>query len=160
MTQDVVIGIGELEVSKEYGQTLKTLALGSCIALTISDPVRRVTGLAHIVFPKSDPKDVSPKPPGYYADKAVPEIMNRFKSMGSGPRLGPISVKIIGGSNPNGTSFNIGKRNILAVRKALFRYGIAPGAEDTGGTLSRSVYIKVGDIEVKITSPDRQEVTL
>ena len=74
----------------------------------------------------------------------------------SGGRRQNFIAKIVGGASVvNGmNSFDIGKRNILAVRKLLWRDGLAPRAEDTGGELSRTVRVDVACPEVTITNPE------
>lgn len=53
--------------------------------------------------------------------------------------------------------FNIGKRNILAVKKTLWKYRLAARAENVGSTISRSVALDINTGRVKIWSPGRGE---
>jgi chemotaxis protein CheD len=54
----------------------------------------------------------------------------------------------------------IGKRNILAVKKILWGYGLAPLAEDVGGSISRTVSVSVKTGEVTLSSPARGQWNL
>ena len=56
--------------------------------------------------------------------------------------------------DPHNT-FNIGKRNVLAIRKMLWRYRLGAIAEDVEGGISRSVTIDLGTGKVTISSPGR-----
>ena len=66
-------------------------------------------------------------------------------------------VKLIGGAAvlsvaPGSENMNIGKRNVLATKKALWKRGVGALAEDTGGASSRSVRLDHGAILVEVTS--------
>lgn len=58
--------------------------------------------------------------------------------------------------DPNKT-FNIGKRNVLAIRNVLSRFGLDTIAEDVGGNISRSVSIEMNTGKVIVSSPGRGE---
>jgi len=49
--------------------------------------------------------------------------------------------------------FNVGKRNCLALRKALWKFGLVAHAEDIGGTVVRTVRMEVGSGRVWLQSP-------
>ena len=58
--------------------------------------------------------------------------------------------------DPNET-FKIGKRNVLAIRKTLWRFRLGAIAEDVGGNISRSVAVDMNTGKVIISSPGRGE---
>ncbi len=64
-----ILGVGELGATAEPGNGLKTLALGSCVALLVLDPVSHCVAMDHIALPESM---VSPEKaktlPGHFAD--------------------------------------------------------------------------------------------
>ena len=47
----VVVGVGDLAVSNNPSAVLTTYSLGSCIGVTIYDPVTRAGGLLHAMLP-------------------------------------------------------------------------------------------------------------
>ena len=49
---EVKIGIGDMKVLRQEG-TLITYALGSCIGITLYDPVIKLGGLLHVMLPKA-----------------------------------------------------------------------------------------------------------
>ena len=161
MKDTTIVGIGELACTRTKGHTLKTLALGSCVGVVITDPNRGITGMAHVVYPKSAPDEIDAKPSGYFADIAIKRLLDEFTKLGSGPRMGPMSVKLIGGAKPNAaSSFNIGKKNVLAIKKQLFRFGLSPAAMEVGGTISRTVIVLAGDPAIRVTSPSLEDRVL
>lgn len=159
----VTLGIGEYGVVNQPGDIIKTHALGSCVAIIILDPATRTIGMAHIALPESKVHPArAEKLPGYFADTAVPMLLERLKEVGAGGNLQKLIVKLTGGANvmDKNNTFNIGKRNVLAIKKELWRHRMGARAEDVGGTLSRTVTVKMDDGKVVVTSPGREPVNV
>jgi chemotaxis protein CheD len=155
----IYVGIGEYAVSKDIGQVIKTMALGSCVSVILYDSKSKAAGLIHIALPDSsiNQKRAENKP-GSFADTGIPAMLNEMKRVGWDGRS-RLVVKLAGGASimdPNNT-FNIGKRNILATKKILWGYRLGAIAEDIGGTISRTVSLKVEDGTCLISSPGRGE---
>ena len=141
------VGIGEFAVSKNPEERIKTFGLGSCVAIIVLDPKVRVVGLMHIALPDSNiNKEKGENLPGYFADTGIPCLIKEMAKLGSNPKGQGLIVKLVGGAqvmDPN-ERFNIGKRNIVTIKKILWSYHLAVVAEEVGGNLSRTV-----DVEVK-----------
>lgn len=155
----IYVGVGEYAATKRPGELIKTMALGSCVGVVMLDPVNRAIGLAHIALPDSsiNKKRVEEKP-GMFADTGIPLLLGEMKKLGYSDNRRLI-VKLIGGASimdPNRT-FNIGKRNVLAVRKVLWSNRLGAIAEDVGKNISRTVTINVDDGKTTISSPGRGE---
>lgn len=147
------VGIGGMAASNTPGEIIKTMALGSCVGVIMLEPKSRTVGMVHIALPESkiDPERAG-KCPGHFADTAIPALLKEMSAISGITKPRGFVVKIAGGASvmdPNNT-FNIGKRNTLAVRKALWKKGLAAVAEDVGGTESRTVYVGVDDGRVNI----------
>lgn len=159
----IIVGVGEIGVSNRPGYMIKTFALGSCVAVIMYDLKSHVVGMVHIALPDSniDPIKAQEKP-GYFADTGIPTLIQKINKLrynynNKGISNKGIIVKIAGGSNimdPN-NRFNIGKRNILAVKKVLWSYGMGPLSEDIGKDYSRTVTVIVDTGEVIISSPGK-----
>ena len=152
----IMVGIGEWGASKTPGDVIKTLALGSCVAVIMLAPKQRAVGLLHVALPDSsiNPERARQRP-GTFADTGIPLLLQDMTKLGC--YGGNLIVKLAGGASimdPNHT-FNIGKRNMLAIRKVLWTYGLGPIAEDVGGTISRSVAVRVDVGRVVLSSPGR-----
>jgi len=52
--------------------------------------------------------------------------------------------------------FDIGRRNVLAVKRHLWKSSLGPVAEDVGGDISRPVSINVVDGGVSLVSGNRK----
>lgn len=155
----VYVGIGEFAASSNGAHMIKTMALGSCVGVMMLDKKSGAAGLLHVALPDSSiNKKRAEDKPGSFADTGIPELLKAMKRAGwdGASRL---VVKLAGGASimdPNNT-FNIGKRNILAVKKILWGYRLGAIAEDIGGSISRSVSVNVNTQTVTVSSPGRGE---
>lgn len=150
------LGIGEYGATRTPGDQLITYALGSCVALLLLDPTTGAVGMAHIALPKPGGSGRKPAP-GYYATDAVPALLAQMTALGVNVRSRTLIAKLVGGAAViNGmTRFDIGKRNVLAIRKLLWRQGLVPKAEDVGGDLSRTVRMDAGTLpNITISNPE------
>ncbi|HQU72340.1 MAG TPA: chemotaxis protein CheD [Calditrichia bacterium] len=154
-----MVGIGEFGVSDKADSIVKTMALGSCVAAVFLAPSIKMVGMVHIALPDStiDPVKAA-RMPGYFADTAIPLLIKKFRAMGV-QKPSELTVKLIGGASimdPSGT-FNIGKRNVLATRKMLWKFRLGAKAEDVGKDFSRTVWVDAQTGKVKVFSPDHGE---
>ncbi len=155
----VYVGVGEFATSKTPGDIVRTLALGSCVAVILLDTEHRSAGLLHLALPDSSiNKKRARERPGMFADTGIPKILDDMKELGyKGDNS--LVVKLAGGASiiDTNNTFNIGKRNVLAVRKFLWQYGLGAVAENVGGNISRSVSIELSTGRVTVSSPGRGE---
>ncbi len=132
----IVVSIADFRVSANPEDVIITYALGSCLGITVYDPVARVGGMLHVQLPQSS---ISPEKrqnaPATFVDTGVPML---FKAAyAAGAQKSRLIVKVAGGASTSaGESddrFQIGKRNILALRQLLWKNGVMIEAEDVGG---------------------------
>ena len=144
--RSVVIGIGDCQASSDPDATLVTYALGSCVGLALFDPQTRVGGLLHILLPEASlDAEKAKRNPCLFADSGLPVLLDRCRQLGA--VLARLRVWLAGGSavmDDRGI-FNIGKRNQLAMRKALWKAGLMIHGEDLGGNGSRTVRLEPRD---------------
>lgn len=139
-----VVGVADMKLSAAPGDEVITYSLGSCIGLVIYDPVAKVAGMVHYMLPESK---IAPEKaqanPFMFADTGIPVLFREAYKLGA--VKGRIVVKAAGGGqvlDPAGL-FNIGKRNILEMRKILWQNGVMLGPTETGGTVNRTISIDV-----------------
>ncbi len=159
----VVLGVGDFGANNKPGGIVKTYALGSCVAVILLDPRTRTVGMVHVALPESriNPAKVAERP-GYFADTGIPALLKEMAKLGCDPRGRGMVVKLAGGAkimDPNDT-FNIGKRNELAIKKVLWAHGMGAVAEDLGGNFSRTVAVSVDTGEITLSSPGRSNWTI
>jgi len=155
----IVVGISDCKASKDRDSALVTYALGSCVGVGVFDPAATVGGLLHILLPDSimDAEKAS-KNPCMFADTGVTQLLSRCTEMGAAKSR--LRVWLAGGSavmDDRGV-FNIGKRNQLAVRKALWKAGLLTLSEDLGGQGSRTVRLELqtGTFWVRAAGSDQE----
>jgi chemotaxis protein CheD len=155
----LVVGIGECVVSNDPDATLVTYALGSCIAVVIFDPVLKIGGLLHYMLPESSlDQEKAKKRPYMFADTGIPLLFQSAYQLGAARSR--IEVAALGGAHvmDANETFNIGKRNYLALRKIFWKAGILVRNEDVGGTQSRTVRIELSNGRISIRRGVTDEV--
>lgn len=138
------IGIGHIKTTATPGDEIKTYALGSCVAVILYDKKLKVAGMIHIALPDSTVnKEKAQSLPGYFADTGLPVLLRDFRKLG-GDRKTTV-IKIAGGSSimDANKTFDIGKRNAIAVKRFLWKQGLGVIKEDIGGDISRTVSIDI-----------------
>ena len=146
----VVVGIGDYKVASNP-HVLATYSLGSCVAVILYAPVKRIGALIHAMLPR--PKTPNPDNPAKYVETAIPMVLGRLRIKGVDTK--ELEAAIIGGANILKTTgaLAIGKRNVEAAKRILNMYRIKVVAEDTGGTRSRSVVFNLGNGELYVITP-------
>lgn len=156
MPKSIHVGIGELGASLDPGAEIKTMALGSCIAVVMLDPVRKAVGMVHIALPDSSVDRLKAMTqPGYFADTGIPSLLMKMAELGCDSRGQGFIIKLIGGANilDDKGVFNIGKRNLLSCRKVLYQMKLAAVAEDVGGEISRTVVVHQDKGKIHVNNP-------
>ncbi len=157
----IYIGVGEIVVSKNPDNVLVT-SLGSCVAVIMLAPGICGAGLAHVALPSSSVNEEQSRvKPGYYADTGIPGLLAAMGKLHGGKR-GRLLVKLVGGANimdPNNT-FDIGKRNVLAIKKILWKNRLGVLVEDIGEDISRNVRVRVDTGQVIVKTLGKERVVL
>lgn len=154
----ITVGIGEYAVTKQEKASIKTYALGSCVALILFDSRHGAAGMIHIALPDSQGNDEkAARLPGYFADTGLTLLWKRMQVHGA--VTGNVRAKLVGGAAvfDDGGAFRIGRRNVLAVKKWLWSMGIGILGEEVGGNRSRTVEA-YPDGRVVITSGREEQV--
>jgi chemotaxis protein CheD len=148
----VAVNMGELAISRESGDVLASLGLGSCVALCAYDPAERLAGMIHVVLPDSAiarGKEAVAK----FADIGVPRFLGEMEKEGALRRR--LKLLMAGGANVlsharTDVVLDIGTRNIAAVRTAVEKEGLRIMGADVGGKSSRTVRLQVADGVVSV----------
>ncbi len=156
----VVVGIAEIRVVSGSEGELLTYALGSCLGLIIYDPEARVGGLLHAMLPSSS---VAPEKalanPAMFVVAGVPELFKACYRAGAvKQRLHVYAAGCAHLSDPSATDvFQIGRRNMVMLRKLLWKNGVLLTRHDTEGTESRtmSLSLETGRVHVSIRGQQR-----
>ena len=150
--------ISEMEVSNRAGDVLVAYSLGSCVGLSLYDPVARVGGLIHCVLPVSsiDPAKARMNP-CMFTDTGVPALIHSIMNLGA--QKSRLIARVAGAASllDEKGAFEIGERNYIVLRKVLWENKILVAAEDTGGTIVRTIclYMNTGRTTVKSRGLER-----
>lgn len=149
-----IVGIADMQISRDEGDELITYALGSCLGITVYDPEARVGGMLHVMLPLStiDPRKAQDRP-FMFVDTGLPRLFKDCYRIGGVKHR--MIVKVAGGANLQNAvrdQFQIGKRNFVILRKLLWKNGIAIKAHDVGGNYSRTMSLDMASGNVTIKS--------
>lgn len=156
------VGIAELEVARAPAR-LRALALGSCVAVVLHDPVAKVGGLAHVLLPSPSVARPRPDQPARFAPGAVATLLEGLLAIGA--ERSRLTARLVGGASmftalqPPGT-MQMGERNVTAAREALHRHGLRLVGEVVGGDFGRSVDFEIETGRLIVTSYEKGSVEL
>jgi len=138
------VGISEMRISRQKGEVLATYSLGSCVALSLVDPVLGAAGLIHCMLPQGsiDPEKAR-RCPAMFVDLGVQALVDGMLAQGSVRRS--LVAKVAGGATvfDDHGLFRIGERNYATLRKVLWKNEILIASQDVGGTKARTMYVSV-----------------
>jgi chemotaxis protein CheD len=178
-SKEVVLSVGDYYFGG--GNVRVCTLLGTCIAITIWHPVRRIGGMCHFLLPsRANRPTQEGSRPGMFAGEAMSLFAQSLR--GSGTVAGDYSVKIAGGGNMfpgqmveagcrssicaedrRRDCMSIGCVNIRTARAELRRYGFNLTTEHVGGSGSRKVVFDLssGDVWIKrgaAMTPEEQDM--
>lgn len=151
------VGISEMKISNKKSDTLVTYSLGSCIGVTLFDPVAQVGGLIHCMLPLSriDPVKAKAKP-CMFADIGIPALLKAVFDLGAERKS--LVAKVAGAATviDNGNLFRIGERNYTVMRKILWKNNILIASEDIAGTIPRTMFLYMATGKTIIKSQGKE----
>ncbi len=158
--KQLVVGIGDIKLSSDPDEIIITYSLGSCIGLTLYDPVNQVGGMIHSMLPlsKQDPEKAR-RNPYMFTDSGVQSMIQQLFDMGASRKH--LIAKVAGGAKllDEKGLFRIGERNYTVLRKVLWKNDILISAEDVGESKSRTMvldmstgktFIRTARVEVEL----------
>jgi chemotaxis protein CheD len=157
---EIQVGIAELKVTGQPNRLI-TYSLGSCVGVTLYDPLTKVGGLLHLMLPDSTQFNNVTKP-AKYANLGIPLLLSEVRRKGG--RSANLQAKLAGGAQMfsgmnDKFELNIGKRNAIMAIQTLKKLGIKIVAEDLGGnrgrtmildTISGQVFIRTMGNQIKV----------
>jgi len=160
--QKLVVGVGGFAVSNNQSIVLTTYSLGSCLGVTIYDPVSRAGGLLHAMLPDSSINSTkAAEQPAMFIDTGIPALFRAAYELRVDKHRAQICIA--GGAQflDKTGFFNIGQRNYASLTDLLRRNGLNIRAEQIGGTVSRTVnlHLETGEVRLK-TSGEAAETIL
>jgi chemotaxis protein CheD len=140
-----------MAVCNDPGGTLITYALGSCIGVTLYDPVAKVGAMLHFMLPNATTNSLKADAnPAMFADTGVPQLFKDAYELGA--KKERLIVCAAGGAEviADDGHFKIGSRNRTMLRKLFWKNNILLSADETGGNISRTLSLRINDGTVTI----------
>ena len=161
MGEVIKVGMADLKVAKAPN-ILTTLGLGSCIGLTLFDPVVQVGGLVHYMLPDST-KLKNNNNIAKFGDTGIRELYRIMLEQGAQPRR--MVAKIAGGAQMfafqnKSDMVRVGERNVEASKKKLRELGIPLRAQDTGLNYGRTIvfYPETGELLIRSAGKPEKKI--
>jgi chemotaxis protein CheD len=160
-TPKLVVGVGGFAVSNNQGIVLATYSLGSCIGVTIYDPVTRAGGLLHAMLPDSTINQAKAgDQPGMFVDTGVGALFRAAHGLKADKYR--MKICVAGGAQflDKTGFFNIGQRNLARLTQLFDQHGLSIDARDVGGLVSRTIHLHLDSGEVRVKSSGHEEYVL
>ncbi|NDV01845.1 chemotaxis protein CheD [Pseudoroseicyclus tamaricis] len=130
----VTIFQGEFHVSDDPGAVINTL-LGSCIAVCLHEPQRRIGGMNHFLLPEGQGGSTSPdvKQGAHAMELLINDMIKR------GAMRSKLTAKVFGAGRITQRFSYVSEANIAFVRQFLRAENIPCLAESVGGESARRI---------------------
>jgi chemotaxis protein CheD len=149
-TQRTFLHWGQLAVAGA-GAQLVTI-VGSCVAVCLWDPVRRLGGMNHYLLPEAPRVPPRVGKPWSYGELALPELLAQLVAAGASPLV--VTARVFGGAaiSHREDQGGPGARNVVLARQWLGQRAIPIVAHDLGGRRGRKLVFDVasGDATVHL----------
>lgn len=138
------------------GRTVVQTLLGSCVAITLWHPGRRIGGMCHYLLgSRGQAERKHGQAPGYFATDAVEYLVEQVRA--SGRPNSEFEAKMFGGGNmfesvqPRAHPVDVAQANVRAGRRLLEQNGFGMKSADVGGSRYRKIFfdLESGDVWVQ-----------
>nr|WP_321401905.1 chemotaxis protein CheD [uncultured Desulfobacter sp.] len=156
-----IVGVADMKVSNQTGDTIVTYSLGSCIGVAIYDPQAKVGGILHYMLPNSDIDSGKAKDnPFLFADTGIPELLNQVYALGA--EKSRLRVFAAGGAEIMDQEgiFNLGRQNYAALMQILNKDHIPIWKQAVGGYSNRTVKMEIASGNIYLNTSGLGEVQL
>lgn len=130
---------GQIGVSAQ-DNVVFTAVIGSCVVVCLYDPVARVGGMAHILFPGGEaygPDETR------FGHPAMSELITQISALGGA--VGRLQAKVFGGAKLHDGRRDIGRRNADFAIGFMAQRGILLAERCVGGDRVRRVRFSTSD---------------
>lgn len=158
---EIKIKIADANIGFE-DDILKTVGLGSCVAITLYDRAKKIGGLIHYMLPQRIAKR-NVLNEFKYSDTGTNRLIQKMEIVGA--KTYRMEAKIIGGANMfsefiRNKKESVGYRNIESARRILKEHKIPIIGTDVGEDYSRTVEFILKTGVVRVTSFKNGEIIL
>ncbi len=142
----IAVNFSEMKISSNPVETLVAFSIGAGIGITVHDPVGGVGGILNFILPDSTKSNATDplKTPFMFADTGTAALITALFELGVNAEN--LKVVIAGGAHVMDQTgiFNIGQKNLEALKTCLGDYGVTIHHEAVGGIKSRTLCLEIG----------------
>ncbi|MCG6552291.1 MAG: chemotaxis protein CheD [Candidatus Magnetominusculus sp. LBB02] len=138
----VFLNPGEVCIT-EKPVLVKTI-LGSCVAVTLFEPVRRIAAICHGMLPECGGKGCGGCHERLkFVTCSIEHLLDKMRERGV--KIGSLQVKVFGGGDvllnqAKSVKATVGRQNIEAAMRVLSSFGLTPLTSDLGGNRGRKIF--------------------
>ena len=140
------VNFSEMKISSNPVETLVAFSIGAGIGMSIHDPVGGLGGILNFILPDSTMANGNnpPKTPFMFADTGIAAMLKSLFEQGV--KAENLKVVIAGGAHIMDQSgvFNIGQKNLEALKIILGDHDVKIYHEAVGGIKSRTISLEIG----------------
>ena len=154
---NVIVGISEMRISRNPQDVIVTYSLGSCLGVSIYDPLTKAGGLVHCMLPTSSLDQArADNNPCMFIDTGISLLLQELTLLGASKAS--MIIKAAGASSifDEKGIFRIGERNYLAFRKMMETMSLKTAAEDVRGNFSRTMTLYMCDGRTTVKTSGRE----
>ncbi len=159
--QIIDVGISDKKIAKSPVKLI-TRGLGSCVGITLYDPVQKTGGMAHAMLPDID-RAVANVNPLRFVNYVIKVMVEELEKCGCLRKN--LEAKLFGGAHMFGflsseSVLNVGDKNAEMSKAILTEMGINILVNETGGTFGRTITLNLenGKVLIKTIAWGEKEV--
>jgi chemotaxis protein CheD len=149
--QVIIVGMGDMYAGKSPG--IVRTNLGSCVAVCVYVPSKKVGGLVHCMMPTCMSKNPLEKKLTKYVDTGIEELLAKIKTLCGSVDGHEMQAKLFGGAKILAQmTVEIGNDNASMAREVLKGKGIKIVAEKIGGVKGYKVdmNLETGGVQCQV----------
>lgn len=153
---EIIVGVGDLQLTNRPDSVITTYALGSCIGVTLWDPIQKVGGMLHAMLPDSKIHGKSTEKRAMFVDTGMQDLFQKMREMGATPET--CQCKLFGGAQvmQADSFFKIGARNVAAFLAIAQQISLPVLCNETGGQVNRTIRLNMPDGRVAVKTPNTE----
>ena len=157
----IEVNMGEMKIAKTP-DVLITRGLGSCLGITLYDPIKKIGTMAHAMLPDIN-RAKAQSNPNRFVNSVVENMLGELKKENCFKKN--LQVKLFGGAHmfsfiAKDNLLNVGEKNIEMAKDVFQKQGMAIVAEELGGSIGRTIELDLesGKVLIKTISIGSREV--
>lgn len=152
-----VVGVADLKVTDTPCAVITTYALGSCLGVTVFDPVLKAGGMLHALLPDASTSARVDAPAAMFVEDGIAQLLDEMTELGSLPDNR--EYKVFGGAQVLGASdfLSIGVRNVAMMKKLALLQRLNILRWDVGGQANRTIQLYLDNGDVAVRMPGRKD---